>query len=104
MLPLLRIIFQSLFEAIEIPREGKEPVTLEVEKDLGNGIVRCVAMATTDGLERGMPARRTGAPIMVPVGLKTLGRIFNVLGKPVDNRGPVVSEQYYPIHRRCTEF
>lgn len=93
-----------LFEAIEIPREGQEPVTLEVEKDLGNGVVRCVAMATTDGLERGMPARRTGAPIMVPVGLNTLGRIFNVLGKPVDNRGPVSSDQYYPIHRAAPSF
>lgn len=93
-----------LFEAIEIPREGQEPVTLEVEKDLGNGVVRCVAMATTDGLERGMPAHRTGAPIMVPVGLNTLGRIFNVLGKPVDNRGPISSDQYYPIHRAAPSF
>lgn len=94
----------ELFESIEIPREGQNPITLEVEKNLGNGVVRCVAMATTDGLERGMPARRTGAPIMVPVGLTTLGRIFNVLGKPVDNRGPVTSDQYYPIHRAAPSF
>lgn len=93
-----------LYEAIEIPRDGREPVTLEVEKDLGNGTVRCVAMDTTDGLERGMPARRTGAPIMVPVGLKTLGRIFNVLGRPVDNRGPVGNDQFYPIHRAAPPF
>ena len=93
-----------LYEAIEIPREGKGPVTLEVEKDLGKNTVRCVAMDTTDGLERGMPARRTGAPIMVPVGLTTLGRIFNVLGKPVDNKGPVEPEQYYPIHRAAPAF
>ncbi len=93
-----------LFEALEIPRDGKEPVTLEVEKDLGKGIVRCVAMDTTDGLERGMPAYRSGAPIMVPVGLQTLGRIFNVLGKPVDNKGPVATEQYYPIHRAAPSF
>jgi F-type H+-transporting ATPase subunit beta len=89
-----------LYEAIEIPRDGKGPVTLEVEKDLGKNTVRCVAMDTTDGLERGMPARRTGAPIMVPVGLTTLGRIFNVLGKPVDNK----PEQYYPIHRAAPAF
>lgn len=94
----------ELYEAIEIPRDGREPVTLEVEKDLGNSTVRCVAMDTTDGLERGMPARRTGAPIMVPVGLKTLGRIFNVLGKPVDNRGPVGNDQFYPIHRAAPSF
>jgi F-type H+-transporting ATPase subunit beta len=93
-----------LYEAIEIPREGKGPVTLEVEKDLGKNTVRCVAMDTTDGLERGMPARRTGAPIMVPVGLTTLGRIFNVLGKPVDNKGSVEPEQYYPIHRAAPAF
>jgi F-type H+-transporting ATPase subunit beta len=93
-----------LYEAIEIPREGKKPVTLEVEKDLGKNTVRCVAMDTTDGLERGMPAMRTGAPIMVPVGLTTLGRIFNVLGKPVDNKGPVEPEQYYPIHRAAPTF
>ena len=94
----------ELYEAIEIPRDGREPVTLEVEKDLGNSTVRCVAMDTTDGLERGMPARRTGAPIMVPVGLKTLGRIFNVLGKPVDNRGPVGNDKFYPIHRAAPSF
>jgi F-type H+/Na+-transporting ATPase subunit beta len=93
-----------LYEAIEIPRDGKGPVTLEVEKDLGKNTVRCVAMDTTDGLERGMPARRTGAPIMVPVGLTTLGRIFNVLGKPVDNKGSVEPEQYYPIHRAAPAF
>jgi F-type H+-transporting ATPase subunit beta len=93
-----------LYEAIEIPREGKGPVTLEVEKDLGKNTVRCVAMDTTDGLERGMPARRTGAPIMVPVGLTTLGRIFNVLGKPVDNKGSVEPDQYYPIHRAAPAF
>ncbi len=93
-----------LFEAIEIPRQGKNSVTLEVEKDLGKGVVRCVAMDTTDGLERGMPAHRTGASIMVPVGQNTLGRIFNVLGKPVDNRGPVMADQYYPIHRAAPLF
>jgi F-type H+-transporting ATPase subunit beta len=93
-----------LYEAIEIPREGKGPVTLEVEKDLGKNTVRCVAMDTTDGLERGMSARRTGAPIMVPVGLTTLGRIFNVLGKPVDNKGSVEPDQYYPIHRAAPAF
>ncbi|MBA4419890.1 MAG: F0F1 ATP synthase subunit beta [Anaerolinea sp.] len=93
-----------LFEALEVQRAGNEALTLEVQKDLGHGVVRCVAMDSTDGMERRMPVKRTGAPIMVPVGLKTLGRIFNVLGKPVDNRGPVGADQFYPIHRAAPAF
>jgi F-type H+-transporting ATPase subunit beta len=94
----------DLFEAIEIPRQDKEPLTLEVENHLGDNWVRCVAMDTTDGLQRGLPAAATGAPIMVPVGLVTLGRIFNVLGKPIDDKEPVHSELYYPIHRPAPPF
>lgn len=93
-----------LYEALEVVREGMAPATLEVQKDLGKGIVRCVSMESTDGLQRGMAVKRTGNPIMVPVGLKTLGRIFNVLGKPVDNKGPVGNEQFYPIHRAAPLF
>jgi F-type H+-transporting ATPase subunit beta len=66
--------------------------------------VRCVSMDTTDGLQRGLPATATGAPILVPVGEATLGRIFNVLGFPVDEKGAVVAEQYYPIHRPAPLF
>jgi F-type H+/Na+-transporting ATPase subunit beta len=70
----------ELFEAIEVDREGKDALVLEVQKHLGNGWVRTVSMDSTDGLQRGVPARATGAPISVPVGPATLGRIFNVLG------------------------
>jgi F-type H+-transporting ATPase subunit beta len=91
--------FPEIYEAIEIPREGREPLVLEVEKDLGGNRVRCVSMDTTDGLQRGLPATATGSPIMVPVGAATLGRIFNVLGLPVDGKGTVDAEQCYPIHR-----
>jgi F-type H+-transporting ATPase subunit beta len=94
----------GLFEALEIPRESGGNLVLEVEKHLGNNWVRCVSMDTTDGLQRGLPVTATGAPIMVPVGALTLGRIFNVLGLPVDDKGPVVAEQSYPIHRPAPLF
>jgi F-type H+-transporting ATPase subunit beta len=94
----------DMFEAIEIQRESAEPLVLEVEKHLGNNWVRCVSMDTTDGLQRGVEVHATGAPIMVPVGLVTLGRIFNVLGRPVDQKGEVKAEQYYPIHRPAPSF
>src|SRR6185436_18130484 len=79
----------ALFDAIEIPRPGQESLILEVQKHLGDNWVRCVGMDTTDGLQRGVAAYGTGDAIRVPVGLPTLGRIFNVLGRPVDNAGPV---------------
>lgn len=94
----------EIYEAIEIPIESRDAIILEVQKQMGKGVVRCVAMDTTDGLQRGMKANRTGHPITVPVGLNTLGRIFNVLGRPVDNAGPVESEQRYPIHRPAPKF
>ncbi len=77
---------------------------LEVQKHLGNNWVRTVAMDSTDGLQRGKPAYATGAPISVPVGPETLGRVFNVLGRPVDNLGPVAARAYYPIHRAAPAF
>jgi len=94
----------EIYEAVEVQREGDEPLVLEVEKHLGDNWVRCVAMDSTDGLQRGVPAAATGAPIRVPVGPSTLGRVFNVLGEPIDEKGPVVSEIYYPIHRPAPEF
>jgi len=94
----------EIYEAIEVPREGLETMVLEVEKHMETGMVRCVAMDTTDGMKRGMPARRTRAPISVPVGPSTLGRIFSVLGRPVDNKGPVEADMYYPIHRLAPTF
>ena len=94
----------DLFEAIEVEREGQAPLILEVQKFLGDNWVRTVSMDTTDGLQRGVAAAATGSPIMVPVGLATLGRIFNVLGQPVDNAGEVEAEAYYPIHRKAPSF
>ena len=94
----------EIYEAIEIPLDDGEMLVLEVQKHLSNNRVRTISMGTTDGLQRGVPARRTGAPIKVPVGEATLGRIFNVLGQPVDNKGPVNAKLYYPIHRPAPSF
>ena len=94
----------ELFEAIEVERPGKEPMILEVQKHIGDNWVRTVAMDATDGLQRGMPARATGDPILVPVGPSTLGRIFNVLGKAIDEKGSVTAETHYPIHRPAPSF
>ncbi|NWG07905.1 MAG: F0F1 ATP synthase subunit beta [Chloroflexi bacterium] len=94
----------ELYEAIEVERAGMEPLVLEVQKHLGDNWVRTVSMDSTDGLQRGIPAKATGAPILVPVGPATLGRIFNVLGKPVDNKGEVRASTRYPIHRSAPPF
>jgi F-type H+-transporting ATPase subunit beta len=94
----------ELFEAIEIERPGQDPLVLEVQKHIGDNWVRTVAMDATDGLQRGIPARATGAPILVPVGESTLGRIFNVLGRPVDEKGEVQAATLYPIHRAAPPF
>lgn len=94
----------EIYDAVEVQRENDVPLVLEVEKHLGNNWVRCLAMDSTDGLPRGVPAVATGAPIQVPVGPTTLGRIFNVLGQPIDEKGPVESDIYYPIHRLAPDF
>jgi F-type H+-transporting ATPase subunit beta len=93
----------EIYDAVEIPRDGGRLV-VEVQQHLGDDWVRGVAMDATDGLRRGMEAINTGKPIMVPVGQGTLGRIFNVLGEPIDNQGPVEAETYYPIHRPSPSF
>jgi F-type H+-transporting ATPase subunit beta len=92
----------EIYNAIQIDYKVEGRVTklvLEVQQHLGSGLVRAVAMSTTEGLVRGMPALDTGAPITVPVGNAVLGRIFNVTGDAVDERGPVAAEKRYPIHR-----
>jgi F-type H+-transporting ATPase subunit beta len=94
----------EIYEAIEVPRENQEPLILEVEKHLGDNWARTVAMDATDGLQRGTEAIRTGSAIRVPVGDVTLGRVFNVLGNPVDEKGPVEADIYYPIHREAPDF
>ena len=88
---------------INVPKEENQDVeihlTLEVALHIGNKIVRCIAMDSTDGLVRGMKVESTDKPIMVPVGKKTLGRLFNVLGEPIDNKDPLKDELHMPIHR-----
>jgi len=79
-------------------------LTLEVQQQLGDGIVRTIAMGVSEGLQRGMKVRATGAPISVPVGKATLGRIMDVLGTPQDEKGPVQAEQYWPIHRPAPSY
>ncbi|MCK5428306.1 MAG: F0F1 ATP synthase subunit beta, partial [Anaerolineales bacterium] len=94
----------EVYEAVNVPRVDQDTLVLEVQKHLGNNWVRCVAMDSTDGLQRGRPAESTGAPITVPVGPETLGRVFDVLGHPVDKLGPVEAQSYYPIHRPAPPF
>jgi F-type H+-transporting ATPase subunit beta len=90
-----------VFEAIEAMRMDGPPLVLEVQKHLGGNWVRCVAMGYTEGLQRGVLVKRTYQSIQVPVGEKTLGRVFNVLGQTVDGKGPVNSRLYYPIHHHA---
>lgn len=90
-------------EAIQIDTSDGV-LTVEVAQHLGDDIVRTIAMGSTDGLVRGMEARATGAPISVPVGENTLGRIFNVLGEPIDKKEPPKVEEYLPIHRKAPSF
>ncbi len=93
----------AIHNALLVPKrneEGKEgPLILEVHSHLGEGLVRCIAIQDTMGLKRGMPVEDTGEPIKVPVGKETLGRMFNVLGEPIDGRGPVRAKTKNPIHR-----
>jgi len=94
----------EIYHALEIERDGQSPLILEVQTHLGKNWVRTVAMDTTDGLQRGVHAVDTGAPIAMPVGEATLGRLFNVVGQPIDGKGPVEADTYYPIHRPPPPF
>ena len=91
-------------EAIKITRSDNSSLTVEVAQHLGDDTVRCIAMGPTDGLVRGMDAVATGAPISVPVGENTLGRMFNVLGEPIDNKPVPEAVSFEPIHRPAPEF
>src|ERR1700749_2028047 len=93
----------AILSALEIKDSGRTLV-LEVAQQLGENVVRTIAMDTTDGLVRGAEVIDTGEPIMMPVGPETLGRILNVIGEPVDERGPVVTKQRSPIHKSAPEF
>ena len=94
----------GIYNAVEIQRKGQDPLTCEVQQHLGNNWVRAVAMTTTDGLARGVEVVDTGAPITVPVGESTLGRVFDVLGHPIDGKGPVKADVHLPIHRDPPAF
>ncbi|MEL6269586.1 MAG: F0F1 ATP synthase subunit beta, partial [Chloroflexota bacterium] len=95
----------DIFDAVRVPREGEEDLILEVQLHLGDDAVRTVAMDTTDGLKRGVPAFATGKPITVPVGPDALGRVFNVLGRPIDNGHEVADETpRKPIHATAPRF
>ena len=93
----------ELYTALELPLEGRK-LTLEVVQEIGDNTVRCIALSSTDGLSRGMEALSTGASIRVPVGEKTLGRMLNVVGEPIDGKGPVEAEKTLPIHRDPPPF
>jgi F-type H+-transporting ATPase subunit beta len=86
----------NIYEALKIEATG---LTLEVQQQLGDGVVRCIAMGASEGLKRGLDVKGTGEPIKVPVGKATLGRIMDVLGEPIDEAGPVAADAYMPIHR-----
>ncbi|MCB0131856.1 MAG: F0F1 ATP synthase subunit beta, partial [Caldilineaceae bacterium] len=94
----------EIYDAVKVDLGEGRLETFEVEQQLGNGVVRAVCMGSTDGLRRGMAATSEGSPISVPVGPSTLGRLFNVVGDPIDNKGPVDTEIYYPIHRLPPSF
>ena len=106
--PVVDIKFDSdslpnIYNEIKIDM-GDHVLAVEVEQHMGDDIVRTIAMESTDGLKRGVKAVETGKAISVPVGKNVLGRLFNVLGNPIDNCGPVESEEYYPIHRPAPSF
>ena len=94
----------EIYDAIRITMDDGSVQTFEVEQQVGNNVVRTVSMGSTDGIRRGMTGVSEGAPISVPVGPATLGRLFNVTGDPIDNAGPVVSDIKYPIHRTAPSF
>ncbi len=111
--PVVDVEFKStgelprIYNALELEYEvngNPTKLTLEVQQHLGENWVRTIAMSSTEGLKRGMPVNDTGSPITVPVGEGTLGRVFNVTGDPVDDRGPVTFTKRYPIHRKAPEL
>ena len=91
----------KIYDALTLEEAG---LTLEVQQQLGDGVVRTICLGSSDGLRRGMKVQNSGAPIMVPVGPKTLGRIMDVLGRPIDEAGPVGAEKTMSIHRVAPAF
>ena len=106
--PVLDIRFEedqlpSLLNAIEVPN-GDKTIIAEVAQHIGDNVVRCIAMSSTDGLQRGTEVTDTGAPISVPVGDECLGRVFNLLGQPIDNKPDVQAQERWPIHRPAPSY
>ena len=106
--PVLDIRFEedqlpSLLNAIEVPNVDKT-IIAEVAQHIGDNVVRCIAMSSTDGLQRGTEVTDTGAPISVPVGEECLGRVFNLLGQPIDNKPDVATQERWPIHRPAPSY
>ena len=106
--PVLDIRFEedqlpSLLNAIEVPN-GDKTIIAEVAQHIGDNVVRCIAMSSTDGLQRGTEVTDTGAPISVPVGEECLGRVFNLLGQPIDNKPDVTTQERWPIHRPAPSY
>ena len=95
-----RAAVPKVYDALKV----ENGLTLEVQQQIGDGVVRTIAMGSTDGLKRGVGVDNTGAPISVPVGPKTLGRIMDVLGTPVDGGGAVGAEEHWPIHRKAPAY
>ncbi len=105
--PVVDIAFENQLPAIKnalTVKNGNGVITLEVAQHLGLSLVRAIAMSSTDGLARGVEVEDTGVPISVPVGKEVLGRMFDVVGNPIDNKGSVKSEKFYPIHREAPKF
>ncbi|MBE2240621.1 MAG: F0F1 ATP synthase subunit beta [Caldilineaceae bacterium] len=107
--PVVDVAFSAghmpeIYDAITVAMDDGVTLVLEVEQQIGDNVVRTVAMGSTDGLRRGMEGISAGSPIRVPVGPATLGRLFNVTGNPIDNKGPVNAETTYPIHRTAPPF
>ena len=92
----------KIYDALNIA--DADNLTLEVQQQLGDGIVRTIAMGASEGLRRGLEVSNTGQPITVPVGQKTLGRIMDVLGKPIDEKGDIGEEKRMPIHRKSPSY
>ena len=106
--PVLDIRFADgclpeLLNAIEVPN-GDQTIVAEVAQHIGDNVVRCIAMSSTDGLQRGIEAIDTGAAISVPVGDECLGRVFNLLGQPIDEKEDVATQERWPIHRPAPSY
>ena len=108
--PVIDVIFDNvenlpkIYDALEVPREGKETLILEVEQHIGEDTVRCIAMDSSDGLQRGQEVIGLGKPIMVPIGEAINGRVFNVVGDAIDGLGNIDKENGLPIHRPAPKF